>query len=106
MPRRDYVNDAFTVAILATIGGVFDLLSFKITPPILVALWFPPVVLTGVSGFALLALALVQFPLFATAFAIGIRRWSPGRVLTAIVITYAVLTGLALAKLYRAGDLF
>jgi len=70
-------------------------MNYKITPLVPLALWFPSVVLTGARNLEAVALSLIRFPLFATAFAFGIRRWPAVRVLVVLALIYGLLTGSA-----------
>jgi hypothetical protein len=94
--RRIYVSCAFILGLLATALGWSQSLNYKITPLIPLALWFPLVVITGARDLAGVAVAVIQFPLFALAFAFGIRRWSLPRVLAVQLLIYASLALLAL----------
>lgn len=98
MPRWLMVLIAFLLAIAATVMGFFESILWKHVPLVPLALWFPVVVLTESRSTTMLAWAFVQYPLFATAFALGIRRWPIGRVLLVIVLVYALMAGLALMK--------
>ena len=95
MSRRIYIIIAFVVAIAVTVVGWSQSMNYKITPLVPLALWFPTVVLTGARNLEAVALSLIQFPLFATAFAVGIRRWPVLRVLPVLVLTYGLLAGWA-----------
>lgn len=95
--RRVYIIFAFALAIVATVFGWSQSLNYKITPLVPLALWFPLVVITGAHELSAVALSLIQFPLFVTAFAFGIRRWPITRVLVVLVLTYAFLAGIAFA---------
>jgi hypothetical protein len=95
--RRIYIAIAFVLSILATVIGWSQSLNYKATPPGPLALWFPLVVITGARELAAVALSVIQFPLFATAFAVGLRRWPVGRVIIVVALTYALLAGLAFA---------
>jgi len=83
------------VAIVATVIGWSQSLNYKITPVVPLALWFPLIVLTGAREVAAVALSLLQFPLFATAFALGIHHWPAVRVLGVLMLTYGLLAGAA-----------
>jgi hypothetical protein len=90
-----YVAIACFLAIAATVVGWSQSLNYKTTPLVPLALWFPLVVIAGVKQFGAVALSLAQFPLFALAFALGIRRWPVSRVLAALVVFYVLLAGIA-----------
>ncbi len=97
MSRRIYITTAFVLAIVATVVGWSQSLIYKLTPPVPLALWFPLVVITRASEFGGVAVSFIQFPLFAAAFAVGIRRWSIARVIGVLALTYALLAGVAFA---------
>ena len=96
MSRRIYIAIAFILAIVATVVGWSQSLSYKDTPPVPLALWFPLVVMSPDEVFVTLAVSFVQFPLFAWAFAVGIRRWSVARVVAVLALTYTLLASVAL----------
>ena len=89
----------YLLAIIATIVGWSQSLIYKEPPLTPLALWFPMIVVTRTSGLCLMALSFAQFPLFATAFAIGIQRWSVARVVIALACIYAILVGIAFAMI-------
>jgi len=89
------ITIAYVVAVAATVIGWSQSMNYKITPIVPLALWFPTVVLTGARNLEAVALSLIQFPLFATAFAFGIRRWPVVRVLAVLALTYGLLAGSA-----------
>lgn len=97
MSRRIYIISAFILAAVATIVGWSQTLNHKITPPVPLALWFPLIILTGSTNLTAVALSLIQFPLFAIAFTLGIRRRPVARVAVALTLTYALLAGIAFA---------
>ncbi len=97
MSGRVYIPIAFALAIVATVIGWSQSLNYKITPVVPLALWFPLIILTGARELVAVALSLIQFPLFAIAFTIGIRRWPVARVVAALMLTYALLAGIAFA---------
>ena len=97
MSRRIYITIAFILAVLATVVGWSQSLIYKITPIVPLALWFPLIILTGARDLAAVALSLIQFPLFAIAFTVGIGRWTLARVLAVLMLTYALLAGIAFA---------
>lgn len=102
--REYYVVTAYVLAVTATVIGWSQTLIFKFVPPLPLALWFPLVVVTGSKMFAAILLSLVQFPLFATAFAIGIRKWpkAKGRVAVGIVAVYVLMAGIAVGLVSAA----
>ena len=95
MSHRVYIIIAFAVAIAATGIGWSQTLIYKITPVVPLALWFPLIILTGAREVEAIAVSFVQFPLFASAFALGIRRWSVAHVLGVLVAVYGLLAGSA-----------
>lgn len=95
--RRVYISIVFILAIVATYVGWTQSLNYKVTPLTPLALWFPLILITGASDLVAVALSLIQFPLFAGAFAFGTRRWPVARVLVALTLTYALLAGIAFA---------
>jgi len=101
MTRRIYIIIAFLVAIAATAVGWSQSMSYEITPLVPLALWFPAVVLTGARNLEAVALSLIQFPLFAAAFAFGIRRWPVVRVLAVLVLAYGLLAVAAYTTVTR-----
>jgi hypothetical protein len=94
--RRIYTAIAFVLAIMATVVGWSQSLIYKNTPPVPLALWFPLVVMSPEEVFVTLAVSFIQFPLFALAFAMGIRRWPVARVVIVLMLAYALLAGVAL----------
>jgi hypothetical protein len=101
MSRRIYIAIAFVLAIVATVVGWSQSLIYKDTPPVPLALWFPLVVISRVKELACVAVSFIQFPLFASAFAVGIQRWPGARVVAVLALTYALLAGVALAIMRR-----
>jgi hypothetical protein len=99
--RRIYIAIAFVLAIVATVVGWSQSLNYKLTPPVPLALWFPLVVIIRAGDLGGIAVSFIQFPLFASAFAIGIRRWPVARVVAVLALTYALLAGVALAIVRR-----
>jgi hypothetical protein len=74
--RRVQICLAFTVAILATAIGWSESMGHQLDDNISsLATWFPVVFLVNGGHNFLVALVLLQFPLFALAFALGIIRW-------------------------------
>jgi hypothetical protein len=97
MSRRFYIITAFVLAVLATVIGWSHSLMYKEPPLVPLALWFPLIVIAGAREFAALTLSLIQFPLFASVFALGVRRWPIMRVLAVVVSVYGLLAGIAFA---------
>lgn len=87
---------AVLLAIAATMIGWSQSLIYKDVPQIPLAIWFPFIVLTSASDFAMVLLSLVQFPLFAVAFTLAICRWPVARVTLVLAILYTLLVVLAL----------
>jgi hypothetical protein len=97
MSRRTYIAVAIVLTAVATIAGWIHVLMYKVTPPVLYAFWFPLVVITQTRELVGAAVTFIQFPLFAVAFAVGIRRWPVAHVVVILAVTYAVLVGIAYA---------
>ena len=96
MSRSRCIVIAFGVAIVATVVGWSQSLMYYHTPPVPTAFWFPLVVVTGAHDLDCVAVSLIQFPLFATAFAFGIQRWPVTRVLAVLALIYGALAVTAL----------
>ncbi|MCD6048698.1 MAG: hypothetical protein K0Q55_101 [Verrucomicrobia bacterium] len=88
---------ALILAIIATFVGWSQSLIYKDTPLIPLALWFPLVIITGAHELVGAGMSLIQFPLFAIAFAFGIRRWPIHHVILVLVLAYALLAGIAVS---------
>lgn len=89
LSRRNYIIIAFALAFILTVAGFSQTLALKTWPPNRIVFWFPLTVianaLTPIWGTLTEAfLALIQFPLLALCFSVGIR-WLPV-ILTAILI--------------------
>jgi hypothetical protein len=93
--HRIYIVLAFVLAVAATVLGWSQSLNYKITPLVPLALWFPLVVILGARELAAVGLSLIQYPLFATAFSVGIRRWPVTRVIGVLGLTYVLLAATA-----------
>jgi hypothetical protein len=87
----------FVIAILLTWFGWWFALGRKEPPQVPLALWFPVIPLTGVSGVSMILPSLIQFPLIATLFSFGIRRWSVRAVLAVLALGYVLAAGTAVA---------
>ena len=94
--RRIYIAIAFILAIVETVVGWSQSLNYKDTPPVPLALWFPLVVISRAEAFGMVTVSFIQFPLFAWSFAVGIRRWPIARVVAVLILSYALLAGVAL----------
>ncbi|MGO9244454.1 MAG: hypothetical protein ACLP0A_17230 [Verrucomicrobiia bacterium] len=96
MSRRKYIICASILAIIATIVGWWQALDYKIIPRIPLVLWFPSLVITNTVGYGTgIILSLTQFPLLALLFIIGIRRWPPLAVFSAIAFAYGLMIFIA-----------
>jgi hypothetical protein len=91
------ITIACVLAIAATVAGWSQSLIYRVVPQVPLAIWFPTIPLTGAGGLEMVGLSLIQFPLFAVAFAIGIRRWSMARVVVALVLIYGLMVSIALS---------
>lgn len=91
MSRRSLTIIAFSIAVLLTVVGWQQVLIYKQPPIHKAALWFPSLVILRVPDEVLrVLLTLIQFPLFAVAFALGIRRWGVAPVVAAVLLCYAL----------------
>lgn len=97
MSHRIYIGIAFVLAIVATVVGWSQSLNYKDTPPVPLALFFPLVVISRVEELGIVVVSFIQFPLFASAFAVGIRCWPVARVVAVLAFIYTLLAGVALA---------
>lgn len=95
--HRIYIAIAFVLAIVATVVGWSQSLNYKVTPPVPLALWFPLVVISPAKELGIVVVSFIQFPLFASAFAVGIRSWPVVHVVVILALTYALLASVALA---------
>jgi len=96
MSRRAYIIIAFVLAIAATIIGWSQTFASKTWPPSHTALWFPVNVITNVFGDEMMVLlSLIQFPIFATLFALGVQRWSVAFVSAALGFAYSLMVCIA-----------
>jgi hypothetical protein len=98
--RRSLTILAFVIAGLLTVIGWQQVMIYKQPPLQKLALWFPFLLLIRLPDEILRVLfTLVQFPLFAAAFALGIRRRSVAPVVAAILLSYALCVCVAFAIL-------
>jgi len=96
MSRRIYIIIAFVLSILATLVGWSQTFIHKTWPPAHTALWFPLVVFAdSYGGVEMVVLSLIQFPVFAILFTLGIRRWRVAAVSSALGFIYALIAGIA-----------
>ena len=100
MSRRSLTILAFVIAGLLTVIGWQQVMIYKHPPIQNLALWFPFLLLIRLPDEVLrVLLTLVQFPLFAGVFALGIRRWKIPLVIAVVLVTYALCVGAAFAIL-------
>ena len=98
--RRSLTILAFAVAVLLTVIGWQQVMIYKQPPIQKLALWFPFLILIRLPDEVLrVLLTLIQFPLFAAAFALGIRRWRIAPILAVVLLSYALCVGAAFAIL-------
>jgi len=99
MTRRTIVV-LLLLTVVATVAGLSQTLIHKTCPPIRMVLWFPlAVIAKNVThdDLAMVLAALLQFPLLALVFVIGLRGWPVARVLALITFIYTLLAGIAFA---------
>ena len=100
MSNRSLTILAFGIAIVSTILGFQQVWLYKSVPPQRIALWFPALLILRLpEEFSRLLLCLVQFPILAAAFSIGIRRWKITPTLCAVVLSYALIVAVAFAMI-------
>src|SRR5579859_4651343 len=93
--RRSYTIWAFSLSIVATVVGYYQI-GAKIFPPMHLVLWFPSIAITGtLDSEPGVMLMFLQFPLLALLFVIGIRRWAPLAVFSAIAFAYGLMVFIA-----------
>ena len=102
MNRRSSVIVAFVVALVATAVGWSQVMIYKTPPLFPLAAWFPVVVIAKASDLGAVILSLLQFPIFAAVFAIGIRKWSGKQVAKALGLVYCLFLVMALAIIKRS----
>ena len=101
MSRRNLTIIAFGLAVVLTLAGWQQVLIYMDPPTHKVTLWFPLLRLIPLPDDLLqVLLTLIQFPLFAAVFALGIRKWRVMPVLIIIVLGYGlcVCTAFAIFK--------
>lgn len=97
MSRRIYTILAFILAVLLTVIGWSQTLVYEECPVNKLALWFPSIEIFNPSDdIHTVFISLIQFPILATLFALGIRRWRVASVLLVLVLVYALLVRIAL----------
>lgn len=101
MSRKWLTFWAFALAIAATLVGWSHTLIYYEVQPIATPLWFPLIVITNARESGMIFLSLLQFPMFATAFSLGIRKWRVRSVIVLLLATYASLAAAALALMPR-----
>lgn len=94
--RLAFTIGGFVLALVLTGIGLKQSLVYMDVPLVPLALWFPVVAITKAREMPAIGWALIQFPIFALLFALGIRRWRVGWVLVALVAGYAILVVVAL----------
>ena len=94
-PKWVQILMAYALAVLATLVGWSQSLIYKETPTVPLVCWFPFVVLSSLEDIAGAVVSLVQFPVLATFFAIGIQFWPTRRVLVLMAGGYAVAVAVA-----------
>jgi hypothetical protein len=100
MSNRSLTLLAFGIAIVLTIGGLQQVWFYKWVPPQRIAIWFPLLLIFRLpEEFSRLSVCIVQFPLLATAFSIGIRRWRIIPTLCAVLLGYALCVAVAFATI-------
>lgn len=97
MSRKWLTFWAFALSIGATIVGWSQTLIYYDIQPIATPLWFPLIVVTNARDSGMVFLSLIQFPIFATAFSLGIRKWRMRNVIIVLLAIYASLVAAALA---------
>lgn len=91
MNPRNLTILAFSIAAVLTIVGFQQVWLTKWTPPLKDAAWFPLLLILRLpEEFSRILLCLIQFPLFATAFSFGIRRWKVLSTLCVVLFSYAL----------------
>jgi hypothetical protein len=96
MSNRSLTILAFGIAIILTIFGFQQVWLYKWVPPQRIAVWFPLLLIFRLpEEFSRLFVCLVQFPILATAFSIGIRRWKITPTLCAVLLSYGLFVAVA-----------
>jgi len=98
MSCRSVTILAFVIAALLTVIGWQQVMIYKEPQLQKLILWFPILILIRLPDDLLhVLLTLVQFPLFAAAFVLGIRRWRIAPVLAVVLLSYTLCVCVALA---------
>ena len=100
MSRRSYVIIAFALAFVLTVAGFSQTLALKTWPPNRITFWFPLIPIadafTPIFGtLTMVFLALIQFPVLAICFSIGIRWLSVTLMTILVVMGYALMVSAA-----------
>jgi hypothetical protein len=101
MSRRTLTIIAFTCAVvLTTIGWQQAMISYAQPRLLKLALWFPfDILIQPFGDVPRLSVTLIQFPVFAAAFALGIRRWGAASVTVAVMLVYSLFVAAAVVSL-------
>jgi hypothetical protein len=102
LTHRHKSRIAWGIAILLTVAGFQQVWLYKWVSDEKVAIWFPFLFLFRLSDdFLRVLISVIQFPLFATAYYVGLRRFRALPILCAIVLGYAlcVIAAYALIKI-------
>jgi hypothetical protein len=96
MSRRNYIKIAFALAFILTVAGFSQTLACKTWPPNRTVFWFPLILIadafTPIFGtLTMVFLALIQFPLLALYFSIGIRWLQVTLMAILVVMTYVLM---------------
>jgi hypothetical protein len=75
MSNRSLTKLAFGIAIVLTICGICRVWIYKGVPPGRIAVWYPLMLIFWLPWWGKALLCSLQFPFFAAAFSIGIKRW-------------------------------
>lgn len=98
MSKRGLVVSAFTVAIILTVVGWQQVMIYKTPPLTKAAVCFPSLFLVRFDDELFrVSLTLIQFPLLAGMFTLGIRRWRPSIVAPTVILVYALCVVAAFA---------
>lgn len=99
MSQRDLRIVAFGIAVALTMGGFKEVCAYKWVPPERIALWFPVLLIFQLPLELRLLVCLAQFPMLATAFSLGVRRWKAIPMLCLVLLGYAMLVAVAFSKI-------
>ena len=101
MSRRQHIALSFALAAVATPTGLYHTFRHYTNGSILAtACWFPFVAITGARELLALGLAILQFPLLAAVYSIGIQRWPTRWVIAVLFGSYAFAAALAYGILW------